>query len=87
MLVKPEHYKGIFYIRISSLPADQQSKIIENYHPDLILKIIKDNSLINDCVLYDDYVKWYGLFKSKVHPAEKMHASQTTINPVAIESH
>ena len=59
MLVKPEQYKGISYVRISSLPVDQRAKIRHSYQREAIIKILKDNTLINDCIIYDDYVNWY----------------------------
>ena len=63
MLVEPEHYKGIIYVRISALPGDQKNKIRESYNRDAIVKILKDNALINDCILYSDYLMWYKQFK------------------------
>lgn len=59
MLVNPEHFKGISFVRISSLPAEQKSKIRESFDRELIVKILRDNSLINDCIVYTDYLNWY----------------------------
>jgi hypothetical protein len=59
MLADPEHFKGISFVRISSLPAEQKSKIRENFDRELIVKILRDNSLINDCIVYTDYLNWY----------------------------
>jgi hypothetical protein len=59
MLAKPEQYKGISFIRISSLPVDQRAKIRKDYNRESIIKILKDNTLLNDCIVYDEYVKWY----------------------------
>jgi hypothetical protein len=68
MLTKPEHYKGIFYIRISALPTEEKFRIRESFDKSRIVKILKENSLINDCILYPDYVAW---FKSaNIHLAE-----------------
>jgi len=69
MLIEPEHYKGILFVRISSLPGEQKRVIRENYSRESIVKILKDNLLLSDCILYDDYVKWY----------KQIHA-QKTIN-------
>ena len=62
MLAKPELYKGISYVRIAALPGDQKVKIRENYSRELIVKILRDDALINDCIIYNDYVKWYNTF-------------------------
>ena len=64
MQAEPEHYKGIIYIRISSLPVEQKIRIRESYNRESILKIIKGNSLINDCILYHEYLRWYKQYKS-----------------------
>ena len=59
MLAKPEQYKGISFVRISSLPVDQRAKIRHNCKHESIIKILKDDTLINDCIIYNDYVQWY----------------------------
>lgn len=59
MLVEPEHYKGIVYVRISALPIDQKIRIREGYNREAIVKILKPDSLIADCMLYADYLQWY----------------------------
>jgi hypothetical protein len=64
MLVDPEHYKGISFVRISMLPAEQRVKIRESFSRELIVKILRDNALINDCIVYDDYVSWFRLHKA-----------------------
>ena len=63
MLVEPEHYKGLVYVRISSLPPEQQNQIRDSYSQEKIIKILKNDSLINDCILYDDYVIWFKKYK------------------------
>jgi hypothetical protein len=55
---KPEHYKGIFYVRLSTLPADQNSGIRGSHYRDRIVKIIQDDCLLNDCMIYSDYIEW-----------------------------
>lgn len=62
MLVKPELYKGISYVRISSLPGWQKSILGESMYRDRVIKIIKENSLLHDCIVYHDYVEWYNQF-------------------------
>jgi hypothetical protein len=53
-----ENFKGIEFVRISSLPAEQKEKIWQSFQPDKIIKIVKDTTLLNDCILYNDYVSW-----------------------------
>lgn len=59
MRVDSEIYKGIEYVRISNLPADQKEKISISLNPDKIIKIVKDGILISDCLQYSDYLIWF----------------------------
>lgn len=58
-MLEAEHFKGLVYIRISSLPPDQRNSIRAFYNQEKVIKIIKDNSLLNDCLLYEDYTHWF----------------------------
>lgn len=78
MLAVPEHYKGISFIRISNLPAEQKLVIRENYNSEAIIKIIKDNTLLNDCILYPEYTAWYKKFKNS-NAAEIISAEVSTV--------
>lgn len=59
MRVKSQIYKGIEYIRISSLPVDQKDRLYKSLNRKLIINILKDELLLNDCVQYQHYVTWY----------------------------
>ena len=59
MRVEAENYKGIEYVRISNLPADQKEKIRTSLPEDKLIKILKESSLIEDCVQYTDYLAWF----------------------------
>jgi len=56
-----ENFKGIEFVRISAMPKDQQAKVWESFERDKIFKIITDQSLLNDCILYNDYAAWEAL--------------------------
>jgi hypothetical protein len=58
MRATSETYKGIEFIRISSLPEDQKSAIWSSFDQEKIIKILKVDALLNDCILYRDYVDW-----------------------------
>ncbi len=58
MKALPEIFKGIEYVRISSLPGDQREKIWGSFQHGKIIKIVKDQALLNDCILYQDYESW-----------------------------
>lgn len=59
MLAPVEIYKGIEFVRISHLPADQQEKIKGSIKRDQIIKILIGNTLADDCVQYHDYKAWF----------------------------
>lgn len=56
--MRAENFKGIEFVRISSLPEDQKERIWQSFQHDKIIKIVKDHALLNDCILYQDYVSW-----------------------------
>ena len=61
-----ENFKGIEFVRISSLPEDQKEKIWKSFQHDKIIKIVKDQALLNDCILYNDYVSWLNQQQSAI---------------------
>ena len=70
MIAQPEVYKGIEYVRISSLPGDLREKIWRSFQHDKIIKIVKDQALLNDCILYHDFMRWLS-----EHPDNPIQAS------------
>jgi hypothetical protein len=53
-----EQYKGIEFVRISSLPKEEQLQVWQSFERNKIIKIVKDQALLNDCILYDDFTAW-----------------------------
>jgi hypothetical protein len=56
---EPEHYRGMFYVRLSGLPTEQNSKIRTSPYRHTIIKILKDDFLLGDCMSYTDYLEWH----------------------------
>lgn len=55
----PKIYKGIEYIQLSDVP-DQERQILENsFHRSQFIKILIDNKVVDRCLLYKDYLRWY----------------------------
>ncbi len=62
-----ENYKGIEFVRISTLPEDQKQLIWTSIKRDKIIKILKSDCLLNDCIQVHDYETWYSEnYKSEV---------------------
>jgi hypothetical protein len=59
MLAASENYKGIKFVRISSLPAEQKNIIWKSIDHNSVIKILKEETLINDGLQYKHYVSWY----------------------------
>ena len=70
-----ERFKGIEFIRISSLSKDQQQQVWDSFDRNKIIKIVRDQSLMNDCILYNDFVAW------NTRPTPTAHASSQAIQP------
>jgi hypothetical protein len=82
MKVVAEIFKGIEFIRISNLPEDQKEFITISIPKDRIIKILKDNVVLKDCVQYHDYIPLYNQYEtasvvnSKKQQAVKRNASE-----------
>lgn len=67
MKVLSEVYKGIEYVRISSLQSEEKNIIWQTLDREKIIKILRDNELLNDCIQYQDYLSWREEFRSAAH--------------------
>lgn len=67
MKVASEQYKGITYIRIAALPEKQKQQFWVSFDQEKIIKILKDDTLLNDCILLSDYTEWLNsVFKEEL---------------------
>ncbi len=53
-----EQFRGIQFVRISSMSKDQQEQVWDSFDREKIIKIVKEQSLLNDCILYTDFAAW-----------------------------
>ena len=68
MKVNSTIYKGIEYVQVSSLPADQKEKLLQTINHDLFIKILVDEKLIGNCLLFKDYEIWFdNIYKGQSH--------------------
>ena len=58
--MRMETYKGIEFVRISSMPEEQQALIHQTLDRLKIVKILREHELLNDCILMTDYMEWAG---------------------------
>jgi hypothetical protein len=67
MMIDSKIYRGIEYIQLDELPSTQREKISETLNSDLLIKIMIDGKVINDCLQYKDYSYWYNsVYKQQV---------------------
>jgi hypothetical protein len=59
MKVNSTIYKGIEYIQVNALPPDQKEKLLQSINHDLFIKILVDEKLIGNCLLFKDYEIWF----------------------------
>ena len=59
MRAAAENYRGIEYIRISSLPLAQKKLIYQSLNQKLIINILRQDAILNDCLQYRHYITWY----------------------------
>jgi hypothetical protein len=63
MKVVVEIYKGIEFVRISNLPVEQKELISNSNLSRKVIKIMKDETVLHDCLQYRDYLEWYEKYK------------------------
>lgn len=61
MKAQIENYRGIEFVRLSSLPGDQKKMIRDSHFVNKTIKILRENKLITDCLPYKSYLEWYSL--------------------------
>lgn len=76
-----EHFKGIDFVRISSLAKDQQQQVWASFDQEKIIKIVKDKSLLNDCILYSDFQAWQSRQSTRNTPELNPVAGTSTAQP------
>lgn len=71
MKVQPTVYKGIEFIRLPELPANQQMLLQHNTQVERI-KILIDGKVNANCIQYKDYTAWYAsVFVKSVVPVKE----------------
>lgn len=87
MLVEAESYRGIDFIRISSLPTEQKGNIRHTLNHHQIIKIKRDDSLLTDCVQYTHYQLWYEeIYQAKKETVAQIELTTPALNNLAIAS-
>ena len=55
-------YKGIEYIQLNTLSAKQAESLRQTLNERTLIKILMNDTILNDCVLYSAYEKWFATY-------------------------
>ncbi len=84
MKIPAKNFKGITYVQLNELPIVQQELLLQTIHKDLFIKILIGEKVLNSCLQYKDYERWYhNIYKISVDekPApEIIKRTQVLIN-------
>ncbi len=56
-MTQKEIYKGIEFVRISNLPKEQNEIINAVFPKEKIIKILRNEVVLRDCIQYQDWLK------------------------------
>jgi len=84
MKVNSTIYKGIEYVQVSALPPEQKEKLLQTINHDLLIKILVDEKLIGNCLLFKDYEIWFeNIYKPQTKANEQ--ASKISVDSPKIQ--
>lgn len=63
--LRKKTYRCIEYIDLNSLSGDQQESLKQSLSSRTLVKILQEDIVINDCVLYAAYENWYNSIEAK----------------------
>jgi hypothetical protein len=79
-MTERETYKGIEFVRVSNLPKEQIERINASFPKEKVIKILKGEVILNDCISYPDYQEW----AKQYNPVA---ATLPQIKPEVIQTH
>jgi hypothetical protein len=77
MKAKANYYKGIEYILVSDLPADQQT-LLEQKNLERF-KILMEGKIISNCISYNAYSDWFHATFKQRPSVTKIHQQEATV--------
>jgi hypothetical protein len=81
MKAKAKYYKGIEFIVVSDLPAEQQ-ELLEQKNIERI-KILMEGKIVGNCVSYKDYTDWFhSIFKQRAPVTKPIQAEAIPVQIV-----
>ncbi len=62
-------YKGIEYVRLGSLSPAQAESLKQTLNNRTLIKILHEEVILTDCVLYSAYEAWYETYSAEKETA------------------
>ena len=62
-------YRGIEFIELSALSPTMAASLKHTLNERTLIKILVDDAVLNDCVLYSAYEKWYANYNEEIQVA------------------
>lgn len=78
-MIEAKIYRGIEYVRIGELPADQKSAIKNWLNLDVVIKIQTESALMTDCLLFKDYKFWFKSIYTKAVAIEETREAKSDL--------
>ncbi len=86
MKVQATIFKGIEFVNLQDLPADQQTLLQHNNEVERI-KILIDGKVSSNCIQYKDYSYWYTMvFTKSVATVESPAKVSVQLKEVAVSN-
>ena len=83
MKVNSTVYKGIEYVQISALPSHQKEELLQTINRDLIINILMDGKLVDNCLQFKDYESWFdNIYKGEGIPVKEKKSIENTNAPI-----
>jgi hypothetical protein len=75
-------FRGIDYVQLSTLSKNQAESLKQSLDERTLIKILKNDVILNDCVLYSAYEKWFAGYSIEVVKPIVQHATAAFEKPV-----
>lgn len=76
-----EVYKGIEFVRLESLPADEREAFRDWLRSESVIKIMIGNAVVDNCVQYVLYESWHNVHSRKAQVAEEISNLRSGVVP------
>ena len=77
-------YKGIEFVQLKELPAAQAKLLMQTLNKRTLIKILIDDVILSDCVLFSAYESWFASYSKEVNEPVVLQTKPSLFNPVPV---